>query len=82
MIQQTVDSCDLYKIGLMSGKKYDRVELLKFIDKVIFTVTHQSFLPYRVPKIYFKDGLLAAAGINRADLPENCVDRDFNIWNV
>lgn len=31
-------------------------------------------------KIYFKDSLLKAAGINRDALPSNCVNRDFNIF--
>ena len=64
--------CDLFKIGLESGKKYSKPELQNFI-KVI---------PSRVDgtKIYFKDSLLKAAGINRDELPENCVNRDYNLF--
>jgi hypothetical protein len=66
------DFCDLYKIGLMSGKKYDKHDLDIFIGwvKFVFSDIH----------IYFKDSLLKQAGINRADLPSNCVDRDFNLF--
>jgi len=65
--------CKLFKIGLQSGKKYDRNEVrafVRFISKVC------------AAKIYFKDGLLSAAGINRADLPGNCVGRDYNIFDA
>jgi hypothetical protein len=32
-------------------------------------------------KFYFKDSLLKQAGINREDLPSNCVGRDYNMFN-
>jgi DNA repair photolyase len=74
MICDTNCICDLYKIGLESGKKYDKKELNKFISGVIEQVKFSE------AKVYFKDSLLKAAGINRADLPENCVSRDYNIF--
>lgn len=33
-------------------------------------------------KIYFKDSLLKQAGIDRDTLPNNCVGRDYNIFNI
>ena len=74
MINNTDGFCDLYKIGLESGKKYSRVSLKMFVEWI---------LEYANPnaKIYFKDSLLKQAGINRSDLPANCVDRDYNIFN-
>lgn len=74
MIQETLGFCDLYKIGIMSGGKYDRDEVLNFVASVYTLVGNVS-------KIYFKDSLLKIADIDRNhELPENCVDRDYNIF--
>jgi DNA repair photolyase len=75
MIKATMGFCDLYKIGLESGKKYNRHDINVFIERC-FKYSHLGNL-----KIYFKDSLLKAAGINREDLPANCVSRDFNMFN-
>ena len=72
MIRATKGFCDLYKIGLMSGKKYDEWEANKFAAWCV---------GFAEAKIYFKDSLLAQAGINRKDLPSNCVERDYNMFN-
>ncbi len=66
--------CDLYKIGLESGKKYSKLELIDFVRNVIRLCEFN--------KVYFKDSILKAAGINRADLPENCVGRDYNMFKL
>jgi len=71
MIGLTHSFCDLYKVGIESGKKYDAKDLLSFIYW-----TSGSNRPF-----YFKDSLLKAAGISREDLPANCVGRDYNIFN-
>jgi len=63
--------CDLFKIGLQSGKKYSKSELKRFVQ----LVPHK----FSKSKIYFKDSLLKAAGINRDDLPSNCVNMDYNL---
>jgi hypothetical protein len=34
------------------------------------------------PKVYFKDGLLAQAGIARENLAANCVRHDYNLFNT
>ena len=74
--------CDLYKIGLERGRKYSKTALALFVkncnDFLEFRNKQSSF----PAKIYFKDGLLKAAGINREDLPSNCVNRDFNLFNI
>jgi len=75
-IERNNDCCDLFKIGLMSGKKYEQKEVRLFVDLVLINAEISK------AKIYFKDSLLKQAGINRADLPANCIDRDFNIWSV
>ena len=72
MIVRTIGICDLYKIGLMSGKKYDKKELAKFIFSVELMCENS--------KIYFKDSLLKAVEIERNQLPLNCVDRDYNLF--
>lgn len=65
--------CDLYKIGLLSGKKFDEKEVYYFVDTVINKLSSFD------SKIYFKDSLLIQANINREHLPRNCVTRDFNL---
>ena len=74
MIVKTIGFCDLYKIGLKSGVKYDKQDAKYFIEKVIEAIGDNA-------KIYFKDSLLEQAGINREDLPETCVGRDYNMFN-
>lgn len=76
MIRQTINYCDLYKIGLESGGKYGNIFLYEFISSIMNLCRFYSFL-----KIYFKDSILKAAGIERKDLPSNCVDRDYNLFN-
>jgi DNA repair photolyase len=80
MIFATAGFCDLYKIGLMSGKKYDKNELLWLITRCHgFTKIYKE---YNFPiRFYFKDSLLKTAGISRSELPDNCVTRDYNIFN-
>jgi len=75
MIEKSAKFCDLYKIGLLSGKKYNRLYLECFTDCIL------GFLDQYNSKIYFKDTLLQQAGIRREDLPKNCVDRDYNMFN-
>ncbi|WP_321437157.1 hypothetical protein [uncultured Bacteroides sp.] len=75
MIVRSMGSCDLYKIGLESGKKYDKKELLEFISSVMHLNNGGKHL-----KIYFKDRLLKMANIDRSSLLENCVDRDYDMF--
>jgi DNA repair photolyase len=71
MILESLDCCDLYKIGLESGKKYSKSDLLYFIDFIACEL---------VVPVYFKDSLLKQAGTSRSELPSNCVTRDYNIF--
>lgn len=73
MIKLTTMYCDLYKIGLESGKKYYPQLIRDFIDDVTSWVGCTS-------TIYFKDSLLKQAGIERRNLPSNCVGRDYDIF--
>jgi DNA repair photolyase len=59
MISEVAHSCDLFKIGLSSGKKYDKNEINFFVSDV------RTLLAPIMTKIYFKDSLLKSAGIDR-----------------
>ncbi len=78
MIYQTRHYCDLYKIGLQSGKKYDKKECKEFIDDCCHYLAKDKVSN---SKIYFKDGFLQQAGIERKNLPSICVERDYNMFS-
>ena len=71
MIEQAAPHCDLFKIGLKSGDRYHFELVRTFMEEVLDVIP--------TTKIYFKDSLLHQAGITRDSLPENCVDKDYNI---
>jgi len=73
LMAQTLRFGDLYKVGLESGRKYDKKDIQVFVE--------ETLRECRNVKIYFKDSLLAQAGINRSDLPANCVGADYNMFN-
>lgn len=80
MICRSMEYCDLFKIGLESGKTHPKRELFEFVEAVT-SLNHTRPYPNGVfPKIYFKDGLLKQAGISRESLPANCVGRDYNMF--
>jgi DNA repair photolyase len=75
MIKQSIDYCDLFKIGLESGKKYSKNEAQKFISDLIVGAEVNNI------KVYFKDSLLKCAEYERSSLNYNCcVGRDYNIF--
>lgn len=88
MVRATLNYCDLYKIGLQSGKCYNSDSLKLFIDTVIKFSLLNGYKGHKngiaiygnKPKIYFKDSLLKQAGIERKDLPSICVGRDYNLF--
>lgn len=71
MIEETIGFCDLYKIGLESGRRYSLASIRASVMYVPFLVKS---------KVYFKDSLLKQAGISRDELPANCVNRDYNLF--
>jgi DNA repair photolyase len=71
IMKDAIGYCDLYKVGLESGKKYKSADLKYFVKML-----KENF----DAPVYFKDSLLKAAGINREDLPANCVGRDYNLF--
>jgi hypothetical protein len=72
VIKTTNGICDLYKIGLLSNKTFDRLDLRHFVVMVS---------NFTNAKIYFKDSLLKTAGIDRKDLPSNCIGRGYLLFN-
>lgn len=79
MINKTIGSCDLYKIGLLSGDKtyYD-----DFGSHALKMAIDQWIYLLRDSNIYFKDSILKAAKINRSELPSNCINRDFKLHEL
>jgi hypothetical protein len=76
MIRATKDFCDLYKVGLESGKKYDILDLQGFfLDNIRYMGS------YSKAKFYFKDSFLKAINIDRSGLPSNCVTRDYKMFD-
>jgi len=75
MIVESFPYCDLFKIGIMSGMEYNKKQLINFI-----TGTNELFSDLLKTPIYWKDSLLKQAGILREQLPENCVNRDYNLF--
>lgn len=67
---------DLFKIGLESGAKYPKREIDLFYNAV--TTFWETIKP--AARIYWKDGFLKAAKIEREELPGYCVERNFNIF--
>lgn len=72
MITQTMGCCDLYKVGLMSRKKYDIVDAQTFVE-------HLTELPFE-PKIYLKESLQELSNYHLEELPDNFVGRDYNLF--
>lgn len=72
MIISTVGFCDLYKVGLLSGKKYNWRELRGFM---LACTSLKS-------KFYFKDSFISQADLDRANLPQSCVGRDYDMFKM
>lgn len=72
MMSESRKYCDMYKIGLESGKSYPKRDLQEFVKRVEYFYTDKW--------VYFKDSLLKQAGIERASLAPNCVDRNFSLF--
>lgn len=77
MIHQTLGYCDLYKVGLISGKCkgiYEDLHLRVFWGNLI-DLTEDGF------KIYPKDSLLNYLDEERSSLEGHFVNADYNIFN-
>lgn len=74
MISLSHGACDLYKIGLMSGKKYNAQERsdAECFFEMLKGDTGQKF--------YLKDTLITLLKLDRDKLPEHFVKRDYNLF--
>lgn len=77
MIEDTMDCCDLYKVGLISGKAKDFYD----DDNLIYFVCRLAGLTLRGYKIYLKDSFINRLEITRKSLQGNFVNSDYNIFN-
>ena len=76
MIYDTLEFCDHYKIGTLSGAKYDKDDLSDFVHSMATVITGHA-------TVYFKDELLKQAGVSREFINSywaGCVDRDYRWW--
>lgn len=74
MINLSLGFCDLYKIGLMSGKRYNSQERAE-ADFLL------ALLKDAPGRYYLKDSLIKLLEIDRSDLPaDKFVGVDFNIF--
>lgn len=74
MINLSRGACDLYKIGVMSGKKYtipERSDAQCFFE-MLKGDTGQKY--------YLKDALITLLKLDRNTLPEHFVRRDYNLF--
>lgn len=79
MIEASMNHCDLFKIGLESGRKYDKKEALEFYVRVNLMLSCRS-----EAKAYWKDSFLKLIGTDRETCNNNfraTVDRDFNLFS-
>ncbi len=72
MIIESIDFCDLYKIGLESGKKYDVLESQAFVEWLD---------ELQQPKIYLKESLQKLSRYTNAELDEYFVEKDYNLFS-
>ncbi|MEG1545401.1 MAG: hypothetical protein RR382_12925 [Tannerellaceae bacterium] len=71
MIEETAGYCDLYKIGLMSGKEMDKYELLEFVGRVLVIAKQYNF------KVYLKDSVTKIIGETESD---RLVSADYDLF--
>lgn len=84
MIVELCGACDLFKIGLESGKRYSKMETLTFMFNLPMFLFDYNGKRFSDSKVYFKDSILKAAGIERDKLNDgfsNCVNRDYNLFS-
>lgn len=77
MIKQSFPFCNLYKVGLMAGKKYDIVEAQTFVEWLSEYVDNFNFT---TPKIYLKESLQKLTRYTNAELGDHFVERDYNLF--
>ncbi len=74
MIAECRHFANHFKIGPLSGKKFSKDE----IEAMVFNVA--KILDRTGATVYWKEGFIEAAGIERNRLPGNSVSRDYRWW--
>lgn len=74
MIAASIEHCDLFKVGLMSGKKYD------ILDAQIFVEWLSDLSDLHEAKIYLKESLQKLSRYTNQELGGNFVTADYNIF--
>lgn len=74
MIVEVCNHCDLMKIGLQSGAKYDKEHLRFFMQRVIALADTYQF------HYFFKDSILKATGQTRYPLGNFEVDSNYSMF--
>lgn len=73
IIRETLDFCDLYMVGLLSGKKdYGKADVRNLVDELLG-------LPEKT-KIYLKNSVVKMLKLDRKTLPDNFVGSDYNMF--
>lgn len=73
IIRETLDFCDLYMVGLLSGEKdYGKADVRNLVDGLLG-------LPGK-PKVYLKDSVVKMLKLDRSTLLENFVGNDYNMF--
>ena len=82
MIRETLGCCDLYKIGLISGKRnYNRDEVANFVRSVNGDMLELNTV--KTTMVYWKDSVIDYLNTNRNDIRftyNHCVNADYNIF--
>jgi len=74
MIELSIKYCDLYMIGLESGKKYDIVEAQSFVEHI------SELQEFNNAKIYLKNSLQKLTRYTNEELPDNFVSSGYNLF--
>ena len=82
MIRETLGCCDLYKIGLISGKRnYNRDDVANFVRSVNGDLLTINTVKKAV--VYWKDSVIDYLNTDRNDIRftyNHCVNADYNIF--
>lgn len=85
MIWNTREYCDLYKIGLLSGKKeYTSKEVRDFVDDTMLCIDIYNTEHHTDAKIYWKDSVCEYIKASREEMrslyPEIIVSADYDLF--
>ena len=88
MIVETLGHCDLYKIGLLSGKReYSKTDVVKFTLDTAYVVSAHNLTYGARTRIYFKDSIVEYGGYSRDEIRDASwmfksmvVEADYNLF--